>query len=176
MSVVPVNAATLRRHIEGELSGVADERVASFIRALLVEEPRPVLRPWDYGPPGQQYPCWIVLEWKDTGIAYCNEGFGPSCPWGLIFLEGEGRSQSIGMDCSWFATFLEAVQEEPLAGLPVWRVFRTTSSGEAHAITEQAGWDDTWRHVMVLRCSDPHNRYTCETDVLPRKESLGVNA
>jgi hypothetical protein len=50
----------------------------------------------------QTYPCWIVLEHapSNTAIAYCAEGFGPGCPWGLLFLEGEHLS--MGMDSGWF--------------------------------------------------------------------------
>jgi hypothetical protein len=54
-----------------------------------------------YGPPGQKYTCWTVLEHRpsNTGIAYCEEGFGPSFPWGLIFLSGP--HMNIGMDAGW---------------------------------------------------------------------------
>ena len=67
---------------------MADARVMNHIRSLLVE-PRPVLGDWEYGHKGQQYVCWIVLEdhASKTGIAYCENGFGPTAPWGLIFLE-----------------------------------------------------------------------------------------
>src|SRR6267154_2221046 len=53
-------------------------------------EPYVLLRYWDYGEPGQQYPCWMVLRDDHSGgeVAYCEYGFGPRCPWGLITIFG----------------------------------------------------------------------------------------
>jgi hypothetical protein len=56
-------------------------------------------RPWDYGEPNDAYPCWIVLEHPEsnTCIAYCEEGFGPRDPWGLLFIRtylGMGWTQA----------------------------------------------------------------------------------
>ncbi|CAG0933531.1 hypothetical protein TFLX_03094 [Thermoflexales bacterium] len=61
------------------------------------------------GKKGQTYPCWIVLEHKEsnTGIAYCDYGFGPKDPWGLVFLSGD----SMGMDSGWFSSLEDAFRE-----------------------------------------------------------------
>src|SRR5213593_4196413 len=93
-----VVAAVLKRLIAQELEAVADERVRTHVRSLLIE-PVPILRGWDYGKPGEQYACWGVLNHdpSNTGIAYCEEGFGPKLPWGLVWLSGDDR-MSIGMD------------------------------------------------------------------------------
>lgn len=86
--------------VEREIESVTDRRVADQIRALLVT-PNPVDRLWDYGAPDQRFTCWTVLEHREsnTGIAFCSEGFGPSDPWGLVFLSGPHTN--IGMDSSW---------------------------------------------------------------------------
>jgi hypothetical protein len=109
-----INIEILKVLVEGELARMADARVASQIRSLLTE-PKPVLRDWDYGEKGEQYVCWIVLEEpaSKTGIAYCESGFGPKAPWGLIFLE----DSSMGMDSGWFTTFLQAYFESSAASL-----------------------------------------------------------
>jgi hypothetical protein len=52
---------TLKTLVEDELARVADTRVMTHIRSLLIE-PTPMLRDWDYGVEGQQYVCWNVLE------------------------------------------------------------------------------------------------------------------
>jgi hypothetical protein len=73
--------------------------------------PRCEQRSWDYGAPGTVYRCWIVLEHpaSGTGIAYCEQGFGPSCPWGLLWISGEHLS--MGMDSGWYDSLEDAVRE-----------------------------------------------------------------
>lgn len=96
--------------VETELSRIADEALADSIRALRVT-PYSVKRGWDYGSTGESYECWTVLEHpaSNTGIAYCLQGFGPSDPWGLVFLSGE--YMSIGMDANWYAVLEDAFRE-----------------------------------------------------------------
>ena len=71
-------------------------------------------REWDYSNNFNEYQCCIVLEDKNTNtaVAYCNEGFGPSYPWGLLFLTG--KHLSMGMDSAWFASLDDAVRESML--------------------------------------------------------------
>jgi hypothetical protein len=58
---VAINTDILKALVEDELARMADARVTSHIRSLLIE-PKSVLRDWDYGEKVQQYDCWIVLE------------------------------------------------------------------------------------------------------------------
>jgi len=90
--------------VEQELVGITDPALLGRIRELLVL-PYPVAREWDYGRIGEKSTCWTVLEHpqSNTGIAYCAQGFGPTDPWGLIFLEG--GYQGIGVDSGWFPDF-----------------------------------------------------------------------
>jgi hypothetical protein len=101
-------AVTLR--VERELTAIEDPRLLDVVRKLLVE-PYAVERVWDYGAPEQKYVCWTVLEHppSGTGVAYCEEGFGPVFPWGLVFLSGP--HMSMGMDSAWFASLEDAVRE-----------------------------------------------------------------
>jgi hypothetical protein len=77
------NAEDVAALVERELEGITDRRLAGMIRGLLVA-PYPVERGWDYGTRGQKFTCWTIPEHhpSNTGIAFCAEGFGPSCPWG----------------------------------------------------------------------------------------------
>jgi hypothetical protein len=93
-----------------ELGAISDPEVRDVIHLRRVE-PYPVERDWDYGAPGERYLCWTVLEHRssNTGVAYCDAGFGPAHPWGLVFLSGPHTN--IGMDSGWFATLEGAVRE-----------------------------------------------------------------
>jgi hypothetical protein len=96
--------------VESEMLRIAEARVRDRIRELLVV-PHAVERPWDYGLPGEAFTCWTVLEHPEsnTGIAFCRRGFGPSCPWGLVFLSGPHID--IGMDSGWFVSLEQAFRD-----------------------------------------------------------------
>jgi hypothetical protein len=158
---VSVSAEVLKDLIEGELATVSDIRVLAHIRGMLVE-PHTVLRDWDYGETGQQYPCWTVLKDAHSGarIAYCEYGFGPRTPWGLV--SSEGGQQSMGMDCGWFTTFLEAFFDSFASiELPIWRVISVEPDGTRIPITDEDAWKTTWNRIYQLRSRDSAARYDC---------------
>lgn len=99
--------------VERELARISDSNLIQRVRELLVN-PYPVSRGWDYGAVGEQFVCWTVLEHPEsnTGIAFCSQGFGPTYPWGLVFLSG--RYMGIGMDSGWFAS-LEGAMRDSMA-------------------------------------------------------------
>jgi hypothetical protein len=80
---VSIDLETPGSLVERELESLSDARVLEHIRKMLVE-PEVAFRAWDYGKPGEKYPCWTVLKHaaSKTGIAYCEYGFGLRCPWG----------------------------------------------------------------------------------------------
>jgi hypothetical protein len=167
-SGMAINTDILKALVEDELGRMADARVTNHIRSLLIE-PKPVLRDWNYGEKGQQYVCWTVLEEHalKTGIAYCESGFGPRAPWGLVWLE----DSSIGMDSGWYTTFLQAYFESLVATLlPIWRVFKTEPSGVRLPVTPEDGWDETWKQVMEKRREDQISRYDCDTSIVFERE------
>ena len=169
--IMPVDAKILKTLISRELGHLSDDRVKEYVRRLLVE-PQPVLRNWDYGEPGEQYLCWTVLNdsVSNTGIAYCENGFGPRNPWGLVWLESEDVKQlSMGMDCGWFSTFLDAFFDSFAATrLPIWRVFRTNDAGNRDAITGEGSWEATWARIAECRQADPLSRYDCDHSITMR--------
>jgi hypothetical protein len=101
-------SAHIEELVARELSTITQPELVALIKSLRVS-PRKEDRPWDYGAPGQTYPCWIVLDHSasNTAVAYCAEGFGPRCPWGLLFIKDH---PSIGMDSSWFVSLEDAVR------------------------------------------------------------------
>jgi len=166
---VPASPATIGAALERELAGLKDARVISHIRSLLVP-PKCEMRAWDYGKPGEHFPCWLVLKHaaSNTGIAYCEHGFGPTMPWGLLFLSGQ--HMSMGMDSGWYERFLEAYFESQIAPeLPIWRVFQHHGTDyPGRAITSEGSWDDTWSVVMRLRGTNDGFRYDCCQSVYSR--------
>jgi len=142
-----------RSLIEEELRNVRDDRVVQHVRSLLVE-PRGEFRNWDYGAPNERYLCWIVLEHKSgTGIAYCEEGFAPPCPWGLVSTRGEGGYNSIGQDSGWHPTFMDAYFDSFVStDLPIWRLFSLDDGWPGQPLTEELSWTDVWkRHEAALQ-------------------------
>ncbi len=163
MAITPAEIQSL---IEREMSLLQDVRIVAYIKKLLIE-PILVMREWDYGDTEQTYPCWTVLSHveSNSGIAYCEFGFGPRSPWGLIGLSGE--NMSIGMDSGWFISFIQAYFDSfASADLPIWRVFKYNKDSESEvALTEESDWDSTWKEVYRLRSFDPDGRYNCSHSI-----------
>ena len=154
-------ATTVSALIEDELHRLDDPRVVDHVRSLLVP-PQVQMRPWDYGAANDTYPCWLAFAHRpsNTGIAYCEFGFGPAHPWGLLFLEGSAH-MSMGMDSGWFEHFLDAYFDSPAsADLPIWRVFQGHDF-PGSPISGESGWEETWAKVMRLREEQPDQRFYC---------------
>jgi hypothetical protein len=167
---VPAYATSVTELLERELAILGDRRVADHIRGLLVT-PYVQIRAWDYGQRGDAYPCWIVLEHSasNTGIAYCEGGFGPTFPWGLLFLKGR-EHMSMGMDSGWFERFLKTYFESPAStDLPIWRVFENHGADfPGKPISTERSWDDTWAEVKRLRSANTGLRYDCWQSIYDR--------
>jgi hypothetical protein len=107
MTISSVN--DVDRLFEKEVARITQSDLLQLIRRLRVPT-RCEERPWDYGKEDEAYPCWIVLDHPEsnTCIAYCEQGFGPRCPWGLLWIT---KHLNIGMDSGWFVTLEDAVRE-----------------------------------------------------------------
>lgn len=105
-----MTAEEISNLVEREIERIGEPELVHRIRELLVV-PYPVERDWNYGAPGQKFTCWTVVEHQEsnTGIAYCEDGFGPSYLWGLMFLSGS--HMDMGMDCNWYASLEDAMRE-----------------------------------------------------------------
>jgi hypothetical protein len=102
------NAIAVADLVRSELARVTDPTVVTLLAKYGVT-PRMELRPWNYAE--RELPCWIVFEHpaSNTAVAYCEEGFGPKKPWGLLWLSGEHLF--MGDDSRWFVTLLDAVRD-----------------------------------------------------------------
>jgi hypothetical protein len=157
-------AQDIQALVELELKKVRDPRVIAHIRQLLVT-PTVMMRPWDYGTPGQMFPCWSVLDHpsSNTGIVYCLSGFGPLSPWGLVNLNGKPESLSMGMDSGWFRSFVEAYFDSMAStDLPIYHVYKEGGAGDPGiCLTPELDWDSAWKEVYRLRELDLDGRYYC---------------
>jgi hypothetical protein len=107
-----MDGSGLRQILHDEVEQIREPEVSRVSRSFLVF-PRVELREWDYGDPGQVFPCWIVWEHapSKTAIAYCEHGFGPNRPWGLL---STSPRASLGTDSQWYEHFECAVRESKL--------------------------------------------------------------
>jgi len=157
-----IDARFLKSLIAQELLTLSDSRVVDHIRGLLIE-PYVLQRRWDYGTPDQEYPCWMVLNDPKAShceIGYCEFGFGPKSPWGLLSSGDEPEDIHMGMDSGWFRNFLDAFFESTACcALPIWKVFLEGADKRRAPITDEASWESTWDRVAGLRSSDPNRRY-----------------
>jgi hypothetical protein len=104
-----ISASDVDALFEKELARITQPELIETIKRLRVPT-RCEQRPWDYGKEDEAYPCWIVLEHPEsnTCIAYCEHGFAPRSPWGLLFIT---KHLNIGMDSAWFVSLEEAVRD-----------------------------------------------------------------
>lgn len=107
-----VSPEQVRRLVSEQVALISQPDLRAFYEVHAVA-PSVEMRDWDYGESGQKYPCWLVWrnEEANTGIAYCELGFGPGDPWGLLFLRGE--YMSMGMDSGWFMRLEDALRNSP---------------------------------------------------------------
>jgi hypothetical protein len=160
-------AAEVTAALEKDLANLRDPRVRAGIDAFRVVPPAAIRLTWDYGQPGEKFDGWLVFNdpGQRTGIAYCDQGFGPKNPWGLVNTD-EARP-SMGMDSGWFPRFLDAYLDSFSAtDLPIWKVVRRNKDRSSReAITEELSWDEAWNIVYRSREDDPAHAYDCEHDI-----------
>jgi hypothetical protein len=162
-------AAAVAAALDEDLARLRDPRVLASIQAFRLATPTPIRLAWDYGEPDQKFDGWLVFDdpGQGTGIAYCDQGFGPKSPWGLI--STREACPSMGMDSGWFSRFMDAYLDSFSAtDLPIWRVVRWAKAdgySSREPITGELSWDEAWKNVHRLREEDPANAYGCDHDI-----------
>jgi hypothetical protein len=161
------SASEVAAAVDEDLANLRDPRVLASINAFRVAPPTPIQLGWDYGAPGETFDGWLVFSdsGQRTGIAYCDQGFGPKSPWGLITT---GKTcPSMGMDSGWFRRFIDAYLDSFSAtDLPIWKVVRRNNDRSSRTpITEEFSWEEAWKVVYRLRKENPAHAYDCEHDI-----------
>jgi hypothetical protein len=107
-----MNCETVLSLVDDQLSYITQPELIEWVRTGLIT-PRCEQRPWDYGVQGQTFPCWIVWEHAESSmcIAYCEHGFGPTYPWGLLYCSGQYLN--MGADSEWFYSLEDALRNTP---------------------------------------------------------------
>jgi hypothetical protein len=92
-----------------EIAAIDDAIVRVALEHWLVS-PRRVLRDWDYAD-DVQHECWVIAEdpASKTSIAFCEYGFGPVCPWGLLNTDSEFNE--MGPDSAWYSRLEDAFRQ-----------------------------------------------------------------
>jgi hypothetical protein len=115
-----LDAADIVSLVRREIETIVDPVVRDALTSRVLE-PRSHLREWDYGDPGERYPCWTIVEdaTSDTAIVYSAFGHGPRDPWGLVAMS----ALWFGMDGGWYARLEDAFVESHMArALRIWDV------------------------------------------------------
>lgn len=152
----PCSAEDVAAHVERELAMIEDDGVREALRLRIIT-PERHLRNWDYGAPGEQYPCWTVAAdpQSDSAIVYSEHGFGPSDPWGMVSI----ANPWFGMDCEWFAWLEDAFVGSFLsADLPIWDVIAGGGTRRT-PIAASLPFDEAFARRDELAARDPETRY-----------------
>ena len=91
--------------VAAELASFKDSWLRENLSRCLVS-PRSHMRTWGWSRLPEEFECWMIAESQkyDYGIAYSDFGFGPSRPWGLVFLS----HCNFGADYCWYPHLEEA--------------------------------------------------------------------
>jgi len=163
-----ISPSQLKALVESELTLIHDARVIDHICHHLIE-PEMVVREWTQEDEGQTYPCWTVFKHlpSNSGIAYCEHGFGPVMPWGIVELSGTAADMAIGMDFNWHFTLAEGWHNSMAsADVPIWRVFtgRSPDSDDWHPVTPEDTWQSAGVNLEHLRRQNPAAVYEIDTE------------
>ncbi len=127
--------------VKRELERISDSIVLEALQHLCVV-PSCHERRWDYGP-GLSYQCWSVAEHEESNTLYiyCEEGFGPLIPWGIVSLSGT----EMGMDSNWFETLERAFYDSFAADpLPIWNVVKRNTADNERLVATSLRGDEAW--------------------------------
>jgi hypothetical protein len=154
---MPCTAADVAAHVARELPTLADADVREALRSRIIP-PEEHVRKWEWGAPGETYPCWTVVSdpATDTAIVYSEHGFGPSAPWGLVFISRPW----FGMDSAWFRRLEDAfVDSFMAAGLPIWDVAVEDAPRTFRRLAASLTTDEAFAIRDDLAARDPGGRY-----------------
>jgi hypothetical protein len=100
----------IQKLVEEQTIGIADQELCNELRRHLVE-PQRQDREWNYGEAPATFPCWLVATFPaaNCGIVYCEQGFGPAYPWGILSL----TDVHLGSDDCWHVSLEHAFRCSP---------------------------------------------------------------
>jgi len=95
--------------MSSEISKVNQTEMLELIKSIKGQV-RSETRIWNYGIENQEFTCWVAFEHlaTKTSIVYCNKGFGPNYPWGL--LSTNTPNNDMGIDSQWYISLEDAIR------------------------------------------------------------------
>jgi hypothetical protein len=144
--------------VESQMQQITDPVVREALQSLLVE-PFLQTRNWFYGgEPEIVFPCWVVADdpENNTRYVYCEEGFGPVIPWGLVSNSG----LEMGMDSGWFDTLERAFYDSfACADLLIWNVIKRDENDEERLLAHSLNHEDAYKLIEKLKAEQGIPKY-----------------
>lgn len=163
-----MTSADVAELIRDDMKALHDARVVSHVASLLVSPPRRLQLGWVYGSAGEEYEGFLVLNHprSSTAIVYCQYGFGPEAPWGMIFND-RGSPPSMDMSDGWFPRFMDTYfQSQAATDLAIWRVKERKPGQGSTWLSCELPCDEAWRRVIERRQAAPDCYYDCEHAIM----------
>ena len=109
------SVSAMKALVAKELEAAPDTTCRARLTSLLVE-PRFQALSWEYGALDATRLCCVVAEVGDgdRALVYCEDGFGPHDPWGIVSLS-EG---SMGSDDQWYGSLYDSAIGAGLCAAP----------------------------------------------------------
>ena len=152
-----------KKVVQSQINMIKDPIVKEGLQSILVE-PTNHLRHWDYSGTNETFECWTVAvdNNSDTSLIYCEKGFGPKCPWGLVATS----FSYFGMDSGWYSNLEECYLESYHAGdLKIWNIEKRIDSSTKELIAENLTSNEGFKLIDTL-CKSQVNKYFY---IFPRK-------
>ena len=127
----------INKLVHQELKKIKNAVVKEGISLLLLSEPIPHLRKWEYGEEDEKFECWTIAVDSKTETAIVFSDYGHQ-GWGLV----STINLEFGMDCGWFNNLMECYLNSFAASeLSIWSVMKETENGNKVRLTNKMKMD-----------------------------------
>lgn len=161
---------SISRLVQEELASIQDPVVREGLIRILIPPERHV-RNWDYGWPGERFACWTlaVHGQSERSLVYCERGFGPNAPWGLV----HATNLWFGNESNWYRSLRDCFLDSwAAAELPIWQVVRNPRSANVEILHSNLGLDKALKLQEVLM----RNARGAKLTVLARPDAAATMA
>jgi hypothetical protein len=165
---VPLASDDVSRVVQEQMASIADPVVREGLTRILIP-PEHHLRNWDYGWPGERLACWTLAVHRqlERSLVYCERGFGPTLPWGLV----HATNLWFGKQSDWYRSLRDCFLDSWAAGyLPIWQVVKNPSSANVEIVHSDLGLDRAIKLQEVLMRTARGAKFT----VLARRDSAAT--
>ena len=147
----------IKEIVAKEILKIKDPIILNGLGQILIK-PFKHLRTWDYSTTNEKFSCWSIAldSGTDTSLIYCDKGFGPKTPWGLV----STKNLYFGMDSAWFNNLEECYLDSFAGGeLPIWGVERHNEDNTKEIIVSDLIADKAFEIIESLRKKQVAEKY-----------------